>query len=59
VTRHLDALFADESLRDAQRKEAHDLAELGGRPLGVLSHECLREVLRGLSLLFGTDPAAE
>jgi hypothetical protein len=29
VTRRLDALFADESLRDAQRQEANDLAELG------------------------------
>ncbi len=29
VTRRLDALFADESTRDAQRREAGDLAELG------------------------------
>ena len=29
-----------------------------GRPQGALSHERLREVLRGLALLFGTDPAA-
>jgi len=34
-----------------------DRARLG-RPLGALSHERLREVLRGLALLFGTDPAA-
>ena len=29
VTRRLDALFANESLRDAQRGEAGELAELG------------------------------
>jgi hypothetical protein len=29
VTRRLDALFADESLRQAQRSEANELAELG------------------------------
>ena len=29
VTRRLDALFANESLRDAQRREAGELAELG------------------------------
>jgi len=29
VTRCLDELFADESLRDAQRREAGELAELG------------------------------
>ena len=29
VTRRLDALFADESLRDAQRQEGTALAELG------------------------------
>ncbi len=28
------------------------------RPLGALSYGRLREVLRGLALLFGTDPAA-
>jgi mRNA interferase MazF len=27
------------------------------RPLGMLGHERVREVLRGLALLFGTDPA--
>jgi mRNA interferase MazF len=34
-----------------------DRARLG-RPLGTLSHARLREVLQGLVLLFGTDPAA-
>ena len=29
VTRRLDALFADESLRDAQRREAAELVDLG------------------------------
>ncbi|MFI5395180.1 MAG: ribbon-helix-helix protein, CopG family [Candidatus Binatia bacterium] len=29
VTRRLDALFADESVREAQRRDAHELAELG------------------------------
>jgi hypothetical protein len=29
VTRRLDELFADESLRDAQRRETGELAELG------------------------------
>ena len=29
-----------------------------GQPLGTLSHTRLREVLQGLALLFGTDPAA-
>jgi hypothetical protein len=29
VTRRLDALFADESLRDDQRRKASELAELG------------------------------
>ena len=28
------------------------------RPLGALSHGRMREVLQGLALLFGTDPAA-
>jgi mRNA interferase MazF len=28
------------------------------RPLGALGHARLREVLQGLALLFGTDPAA-
>ena len=34
-----------------------DRARLG-RPLGMLSHARLREVLQGLALLLGTDPAA-
>ena len=29
-----------------------------GRALGVLSHTRLRQVLQGLALLFGSDPAA-
>ncbi len=29
-----------------------------GRPLGALSHARLRQVLQGLALLFGSDPAA-
>ncbi len=29
VTRRLDALFADESVREAQRRDVHELAELG------------------------------
>ena len=29
VTRRLDALFADESMRDAQRREADQLSSLG------------------------------
>ena len=29
VTRRLYALFADESVREAQRRDAHELAELG------------------------------
>jgi metal-responsive CopG/Arc/MetJ family transcriptional regulator len=29
VTRRLDALFADESAREDQRREAHELTELG------------------------------
>jgi mRNA-degrading endonuclease toxin of MazEF toxin-antitoxin module len=28
------------------------------RPVGTLGPERVREVLRGLALLFGTDPAA-
>ena len=29
-----------------------------GRPLGALSHAHVRQVLQGLALLFGSDPAA-
>ena len=29
VTRRLDALFGDESVREEQRREAHELAQLG------------------------------
>ncbi len=29
VTRRLDALFADESVREAQRRDAHELVALG------------------------------